>query len=71
MATTLRARRMTNELVTDVAIAIPPGAVAVLSIFGVPIADAVQAVMLFWAVTLCIQQIWRFTAWIRARGWRQ
>lgn len=47
-----------------------PAGTAVLTVFGYPIADAVQAVMLVWGFCLVLPKFWQFVRWIRRGGWR-
>jgi len=54
---------------TELALATPPATVAVLTVFGVSVSDAVSAVMLFWGLTLVAQKLWQFWRWLRRRGW--
>lgn len=48
----------------------PPAAVATLTLFGYPIDQAVQAVMLVWGLCSMIPLIWRGFRWMRRKGWR-
>lgn len=54
---------------TEIALATPPAAVAMLTVFGLSISDAVQTVMLVWALILVAQKAWQFWRWLRRRGW--
>lgn len=59
------------EFAIDMAKGVPPATVAVLTVFGVSISDAVQAVMFIWALTLVVQKAWQFVRWLRRRGWTE
>lgn len=66
------ANRRGNQMwdtTTDVALAVPPATVAVLTVMGVSVADAVSAVMLIWAVALLAEKVWSFARWVHRRGW--
>lgn len=56
---------------TELAVATPPATIAILTVFGVSVSDAVSAVMLLWALALVAEKAWRFTKWLRRRGWRE
>ncbi len=54
----------------ELALATPPAATAMLNVFGIPVADPVQAVMLIWGLSLLAQKAWQFACWIARKGWR-
>lgn len=77
-----KARRMNNDdfmqaaadavrAVPQPAWGAPPATVTLLTMFGYPIADVVQAVMLVWGVGLVAGQAWKFVRWVRRRGWQE
>lgn len=49
----------------------PPATVAALNMFGYPIADVVQFVMLIWGLCLVTPKLWHFWRWLRRAGWRE
>lgn len=55
---------------TEITLAVPPAAVAVLTIWGVTINDAVAIVMLAWSLGLLAEKIWSFARWVKRRGWQ-
>lgn len=55
------------DLAVDAMKATPPSTVAVLTVFGVSVSDAVQSVMLIWALMLVIEKACRNVWWIRRR----
>lgn len=59
------------DTIRDITLGAPPATIAVLTVFGYSIADAVQAVMLVWALSLVVQKAWQFGCWCARRGWRE
>lgn len=53
----------------DLALAAPPATVAVLTIMGVSVSDAVSLVMLIWAMCLLVEKVWALARWIHRAGW--
>ena len=58
------------DTTTDLALAAPPATVAILTIMGVTIHDAVSVVMLVWGLCLLAEKAWVFSRWIKRRGWQ-
>jgi hypothetical protein len=61
---------MTNAAVETAKVA-PPATVATLTFFGYPVAEAVQFLMLLYALGLLAGMAWKFFRWIRRRGWAE
>lgn len=58
------------DTTTDLALATPPGTVAVLTILGVTVHDAVSVVMLVWGLCLLAEKAWALSRWIKRAGWQ-
>lgn len=58
------------DTTTDLVLATPPATVAILTIMGVSIHDAVSLVMFFWGLCLLSEKIWSFARWIKRGGWQ-